>query len=388
MFHRKQIVRALVLLVIAVFVSSAFPGTGAVGHSGQDSSAAQAPSITKDTGRPRRTDPSAQPTPAQQDAPSTDGQEVQDDEVVRVDTDLTNVLFTATDKNRRFFSTLKREDIRIIEDGQAQEIFTFQTQADLPLSLAILIDTSASQERTLPDEKSAARTFIDSIIRQGKDEAAVVSFTGESTLEQGLTGNVSRLRQAVEQVEFVPPSGYVGGGVVVGTPPISPTNQSLAGSTAIWDAVWVTSDEILSVAAEKTRRAIILVTDGVDTSSRKKMSDAVDRAIKADALIFAVGIGDNYRYTGVDEGSLRKIAERTGGRAYFPRDEADLRSAFKQIERELREQYLLAYSPTNQKRDGSYRKVQIEVINPDLRSQGLKLNYRQGYFARVDKGKK
>jgi VWFA-related protein len=384
MFHRNQIVRALALLVLAVFVSSApgaLSGTGARGDSGQDSSVAQ------DASRPRRStsDPSAQPTPA---APTGDGQEVQDDEVLRVDTDLTNVLFTATDKNRRFYSTLKREDIRIIEDGQAQEIFTFQTQADLPLSLAILIDTSASQERTLPDEKSAARTFIDSIIRQGKDEAAVVSFTGESTLEQGLTGNVSRLRQAVEQVEFVPPSGYVGGGVVVGTPPISPTNQSLAGSTAIWDAVWVTSDEILTVAAERTRRAIILVTDGVDTSSRKKMSEAVDRAIKADALIFAVGIGDDYRYSGVDEGSLRKIAERTGGRAYFPRDEADLRSAFKQIERELREQYLLAYSPTNQKRDGSYRKVQIEIINPDLRMQGLKLNYRQGYFARADKGKK
>jgi VWFA-related protein len=385
MLHRKQIVRALALLFLAVFVSSApgaLSGTDAVGPKGQDSSG------TPDASRPRRTatDPSAQPTPSQ--SPATDGQEVQDDEVLRVDTDLTNVLFTATDKNRRFYSTLKREDIRIIEDSQAQEIFTFQTQADLPLSLAILIDTSASQERTLPDEKSAARTFIDSIIRQGKDEAAVVSFTGESTLEQGLTGNVSRLRQAVEQVEFVPPSGYVGGGVVVGTPPISPTNQSLAGSTAIWDAVWVTSDEILAVAAQKTRRAIILVTDGVDTSSRKKMSDAIDRAIKADAMIFAVGIGDDYRYTGVDEGSLRKIAERTGGRAYFPRDEADLRSAFKQIERELREQYLLAYSPTNQKRDGSYRKVQIEIINPDLRSQGLKLNYRQGYFARTEKGKK
>ena len=112
------------------------------------------------------------------------------------------------------------------------------------------------------------------------------------------------------------------------------------------------------------------------------MADAIDRAIKADALIFAIGIGDSYRYQGVDEGSLRKIAERTGGRAYFPRDEEDLRRAFSQIERELREQYLVAYSPTNQKRDGLFRRVKIELINPELRSQNINLNYRQGYFAR------
>ena len=104
---------------------------------------------------------------------------------------------------------------------------------------------------------------------------------------------------------------------------------------------------------------------------------------------FAIGIGDSYRFRGVDESALRKIAERTGGRAYFPRDEADLRAAFKQIERELREQYLVAYAPTNQKRDATFRKVQIEIVNPELRSQGIKLNYRQGYFARSgEKGKR
>ena len=176
----------------------------------------------------------AQEKPNPKPTPAPEGVELQDDEVVRVDTHLTNVLFTAMDKNRRFVQTLKKEDIRITEDGQPQEIFTFQTQADLPLTLAILIDTSASQERTLPDEKAAARAFIDAIIRQGKDEAAVISFTGESTLEQSLTGNVARLRQAVDRVDFVPPSGYIGGGVVVGTPPISGTNQSLASPLPFW----------------------------------------------------------------------------------------------------------------------------------------------------------
>src|SRR6185503_17343803 len=215
------------------------------------------------------------------------------DEVIKVETNLTNIFFTAADKNKRFISDLKPEDIRIFEDGQAQEIFTFQQNIDLPLSLAILIDTSASEERTLPDEKEAARAFLENVLRPQRDEAAIVSFTGETTLEQGFTGSLERLRRAIDHVEFVPPSGYIGGGVVVnGTPPISGTNQSLAGSTAIWDSVWATSEELISTSAEHTRRAIILLTDGVDTSSRMKMNEAVERAQKADALIYAIGIGD------------------------------------------------------------------------------------------------
>ena len=111
------------------------------------------------------------------------------DEVIKFETNLTNIFFTAADKNKRFISNLKAEDIRMLEDGQPQEIFTFQQNIDLPLSLAILIDTSASEERTLPDEKAAARAFLENVLRANKDEAAVVSFTGETTLEQGFTGN-------------------------------------------------------------------------------------------------------------------------------------------------------------------------------------------------------
>jgi VWFA-related protein len=305
------------------------------------------------------------------------------DEVVKVETNLTNIFFTAADKNKRFITDLKAEDIRVLEDGQQQEIFTFQQNIDLPLSLAILIDTSASEERTLPDEKEAARAFLENVLRPNKDEAAVVSFTGETTLEQGFSGNIDRLRRAIDRVEFVPPSGYIGGGVVVnGTPPISGTNQSLAGSTAIWDAVWATSEELISSSAEHTRRAIILLTDGDDTSSRMKMHDAIDRALKADALVYAIGIGDRYTFN-VNEGALRKIAEQTGGRAYFPRHERDLREAFTQIQRDLREQYLVAYSPSNKARDGSYRKIEIQLMNPALKQQNLKLNYRAGYFAKT-----
>ena len=137
------------------------------------------------------------------------------------------MLFTAQDKNRRLLTTLKQEDVKLIENGQPQEITYFARQVDLPLSLAILIDTSASQERTLPEEKEAAKSFLDSVVRPTKDEVAIISFTGETTLEQGMTNNVSRLRRAVDRVQFVPPTGYVGGGVLVGgTPPISGRNQA------------------------------------------------------------------------------------------------------------------------------------------------------------------
>src|SRR5882724_5970116 len=344
-------------------------------------SLAQSRPESQNSNRPRRTEsvPQATPTPPKKEDDVT----LNSDEVVRVDTSVTNVFFTASDKQRRFVSNLKREDLRITEDGQPQEIFTFLQNVDLPLSLAILIDCSASEERTLPEEKGAARAFLESVLRADKDEAAVVSFTGEVTLEQGLTGNIGRLRRAIDDVRFVPPAGYIGGGVVVGgTPPISGTQQTLAGSTAIWDAIWATSNELLSDSAEHTRRAIILLTDGEDTISQVRMQEAINRAVKAEALIYAIGIGDRYQY-GIDEGALKKITEGTGGRAYFPRNERDLNDAFAQIQRDLRERYLIAYSSSNKNRDGAYRHVTIEIINQDLRRENFKLNYRPGYFAKT-----
>lgn len=315
---------------------------------------------------------------------------VEDDgEVIKVNTELVNVLFTAQDRDRRLLTELKKEDVRILEDGQEQETVEFGRQVDLPLSLAILVDTSASQERTLPELKSAAKSFVQSVVRPAKDEVAVVSFTGEATLEQGMTSNVARLQRAIDRVEFVPPSGYVGGGVVVGgqvpgTPPISGRNQTVQGSTAIWDAIWVTSEEVLGPAPEKTRRAIILLTDGYNTFGKKKLDEAVQAALRSEAVIYSIGIGDNF-YAGVDEGALKKISERTGGRAFFPRDEGELRRAFDQIQVEMRSQYLISYEPTNSKRDGSYRRIEIRISNPDLARQKITLTHRQGYFAKGDK---
>jgi VWFA-related protein len=360
----------VVLVVVLALATAALIGSRSLAQT--------PPSAEAEKSRSRRASEVPSPTPpvAREELPQ------ESEEIVRVETNLTSIFFTAADSNKRFVNTLKKEDIRILEDGQPQEIFTFQKNIDLPLSIAILIDTSLSEERTLPDEKAAARSFLEDVMRPQKDEAAIVSFTGDVTLEQGFTGNLERLRRAIDRVEFVPPSGYIGGGVVVGTPPISDRNQNMATATALWDAVWASSNELMSdSSAENTRRTIILLTDGYDTFSQVKMHEAIERAQKADALIYAIGIGDTYQ-GGVDAGSLKKIAEQTGGRAYFPRNEKELRSAFVQIQTDLREQYLVAYSPSNKTRDGAYRRIQIEVVDSEVRRQNLKLNYRPGYFAK------
>ena len=162
--------------------------------------ASRTQSATNQTGAQAYASPS--PTPRNREEVPQDS-----DEVIKVETNLTNIFFTAADKNKRFITNLKAEDIRVLEDGQPQEVFTFQQNIDTPLSIAILIDTSISEQFTLPQEKAAAQAFLESVMRPTKDEAAVVSFTGDTTLEQGFTGNVERLRRAIDRVEFIPPSG-------------------------------------------------------------------------------------------------------------------------------------------------------------------------------------
>ena len=305
---------------------------------------------------------------------------LEDDEEINIDTEVVNVLFTAQDKKRRLLTDLKQGDVRILENGKPQDVVAFARKVDLPLSLTILIDTSASQLRTLPQEKDAAKAFLESVVRPSKDEVAVVSFTGEATLEQGMTSNISRLRRAIDGVRASI------GGVRFGTPPISGGNSRISGSTAIWDALWVTSEDVLGPSPDRTRRAIVLLTDGVNTYGQKRLRDAVQASLKAEAVIYSIGIGDNY-YDGVNKGALRKVSESTGGRAFFPRDEMELRAAFNQIQEEMRSQYLLVYEPLNQERDGTYRKIEIQVANPSLSKRKVRLTHREGYFAKSGRKK-
>ena len=304
------------------------------------------------------------------------------DDVIRTETDVTNLPFTAMDKERRFVTTLKAEDLRVLEDGVPQQLFTFQRETDRPLAIAFLIDVSFSQESTLPAEKAAARTFIEKVIDSHKDQVAIIPFTGLAYLEQPMTRDLLSAYRVLESVEVAVPA-YLGAGR-----PLSgiPTGPGLAappeeGTTAIWDAVALTSSNVLANAPGLRRRAIILLTDGLNTTARLTQKEAVDHALAAETVVYAIGIGS--KKDGLDRGALRDIAQRTGGRAFFPDKKFDLNAAFAEIEQELRTQYLIAYSSTNKKRDGAYRKISIEVTNPELKKEKLEIRHRPGYYAKT-----
>ena len=304
------------------------------------------------------------------------------DDVVRVETDVTNLPFTAIDKERRFITTLRAEDVRVLEDGVPQQVFTFQRETDRPLAIAFLIDVSRSQEFTLADEKAAARSFIESVFQSNRDLVAIIPFTGLAYLEQEMTRDVLSVYKVLQRVEVALPA-YLGSGpplrgIVTGPGLQAPPEE---GTTAIWDAVALTSSNVLAKAPGLRRRAIILLTDGYDTTSRLRKSDAINGTLAAEAVVYVIGIGNN-KYEGVDKGELRDLAQRTGGRAFFPDKKFDLTAAFAEIEKELRTQYLIAYSSSNKRRDGSYRKVTIEITNPELRKEKLELRHRPGYFAK------
>lgn len=304
------------------------------------------------------------------------------DDVIRVDTDVTNLPFTAIDKERRFITTLRAEDLRVLEDGVPQQLFTFQRETDRPLALAFLIDVSRSQEATLGDEKAAARSFIEKVVQSARDQVAIIPFTNLPYLEQGMTRDMLSVYRVLQRIEVAVPV-YLGAGRPLGGIPTGPGLSAIPdeGTTAIRDAVVLTSVNVLANASGQRRRAIILLSDGVDTSSRLGQKDAINRALAAETVIYAIGIGN--KRDGLDRDLLRELAQRTGGRAFFPDKKFDLNQAFTEIERELRTQYLIAYSSSNKKRDGSYRRITIEITNPELRRDKLEIRHRPGYYAKA-----
>ena len=290
----------------------------------------------------------------------------QDDQVLRLGAQLVTVPFNVTNKQNSYINDLSKEDLEVLEDKKPQEVFSFERRTDMPITIAMLIDISGSQEYTLPYEKAAGQRFFRRVLRPKKDIAAVVTFEHESVLVQDLTGDVERLHRALDDVAIGTP--MVRGG---GTPPI---NNSGAGSTAMYDSVYSVSSDLLS--REAGRRVIILVTDGIDTSSRVKMKEAIEHTWRNEIIVYTIGIGDR-AYGGINRGGLNKIAEETGGRAFFPRNEEDLDKAFAQIDEDLRSQYILTYQPANDAQDGSFRAIEVRVKD----KKDLTIRHRRGYFA-------
>jgi Ca-activated chloride channel family protein len=314
------------------------------------------------------------PDPKQQ---AKDDDVASNDDAVRLGAELVNVMFSAVDRNNRVISDIRQEEVTVLEDGRPQQIFTFKRETTLPINIAILMDLSGSQEYTFPQERVAAGEFLRSIIRAGKDSASILTFQDDVELVQGLTSRVETLNRAFDEIQYSRRFG-----------PSSSRRQA----TALYDAIYVTADEVLARDAGRnslsddavTRRAIILLTDGVDNASSRKLEEAIDRAWRSGVVIYAIGIGDRFRFEGVREDVLRRMSEETGGRAYFPHGPDDLLDDFRQIENEMRSQYLVAYAPTNTTRDGRFRRIEVRVnTRADAR-----LIHRRGYYAATEEVRK
>jgi Ca-activated chloride channel family protein len=295
------------------------------------------------------------------------------DDPIKLGAELVNVLFSAFDSNNRVVSDISQRDVTVLEDGRPQQIFTFRKEVNLPINIALLVDLSGSQEYTFPQEKMAAAYFLHSIIRGGKDSAALLSFQDDVDLVQGLTSRMETINRALDEMEYSRRFG---------------PSTSRSQATALYDAVYITVDEVLGREGPRSladdaglRRAIILLTDGVDNASNRKLQEAIDRAWRSGVMIYSIGIGDRFRFEGVREDILAKMAEETGGRAYFPRGSDDLMADFRQIESELRSQYLVAYAPSSTSRDGAFHRIDVRLAGrPEVR-----VLHRRGYYAPTEK---
>src|SRR5512145_2679185 len=203
---------------------------------------------------------------------------------IRLNTQLVNVLFSAADKQNRYVNDLTASDVKVLEDGKPQEIFTFKRESDLPLTMAILVDVSYSVASVLPQLTDAGARFVNSIIRPNKDKAAVVEFEGEATLVRDLTANAALLRRGLAEIARNAPPPRTSRM----PPPI--ISASRKGGTSIFDSVIAACADLL--AKEVGRKTIILFTDGRDTTSFSDRTEAIEEALRAEVVLYAIGIGD------------------------------------------------------------------------------------------------
>lgn len=286
---------------------------------------------------------------------------------IRLGTQLVNVLFSVTDRQNRYVNDLTASDVKVLEDGKPQEIFTFKRESDLPLTMAILVDVSDSVAPVLPQLTDAGARFVNSILRPTKDKAAVIEFEGEATIVRDLTASAAKLQRGFADIVRNAPPPWARRR----TPPIIPGDRK--GGTSIFDSVIAACTDML--AKEVGRKTVILFTDGIDTTSLTERSEAVEEALRAEVVVYAIGIGDPSE-DGVDRKALERLCEPTGGRAFVPKDVAGLDQAFEQLERELRQQYLVAYEPANMTADGKFRKIEVRIAN----RKDVRVRHRRGYY--------
>lgn len=297
-------------------------------------------------------------------------QEVRDGDVIRVDVDVVNILATVRDKDGVLVSDLTLSDFELYEDGVRQEITYFTRQADLPLTIGLLVDTSVSQQNLIEEERTAGYRFFDRVLRVSKDLAFLMSFDIDVELLQDLTASKSLLHDGLKRLEV---QGQVGG-ITPGTVPQSGSSVG----TAMFDSLYLAANEMLK--GQAGRKALVVISDGYDAGSKVDLDEAVEAALRADAIIFAVRYYDDYFYRGQTvigggDGDLRRLARRTGGDVYQVRRKTTLDQILAEIDAVVRNQYSIGYTPKRDLSEDGFRKIELKTT-----SKRLEVQTREGYY--------
>jgi len=340
-------------VLLALFTISAMaqapaptPDSTPAAAQAQPSSSSPAPAAKPATGTPAPEQASKPADPA----PSADEPVTK----IVVRTNEVNVVFTVTDKHGKRVTDLKQNDLHVLDDNKApEEVRSFHAETNLPLQVALLIDASNSVRDRFKFEQESAVEFLNQTVRPRYDHAFVVGFDATPEVTQDFTDNTEALAHGVHELR-------PGGG------------------TALYDAVYFACRDKLLKAPNTTpvRRAIILLSDGEDNLSHVSREEAIEMAQRAEAIIYT--ISTNVSGTkGAGDKVLERIADATGGRAFFPFQIRDVANAFAEIQEELRSQYAISYKPADFKADGHYRT--IEIVANDRKN--LKVRSRRGYYA-------
>src|SRR6202158_3461994 len=317
-----------------------------------------------------------EPAP-QQPAPPEPPPSRQDEGRITTVVNLVDVLFTVLSRRNKLVPDLDKDDFKIWDDKSPESIRYFSRQTDLPLRIGLLMDTSNSIRDRLKFEQDAATSFLFSVLRHNKDQAFVMTFDDEPAILQGFTDDAGRLRDEIVKTR-------AGGG------------------TAVYDAIYEACQKELSHPPrppgdqpDVVRRVMILISDGDDNLSNHTRSEAIEMAQRYSVVIYTISTSTQWiqlSQTDPDKAANRKmhltegdkilqdLAEETGGRAFFPYHVDDLDQSFQDIGDELRNQYSIAYIPTNSQLDGKYHKIRIEV--PE--HKGYQVRARRGYFAKAN----
>jgi VWFA-related protein len=325
---------------------------------------------------------------------------------ISVDVRMVSMLATVRDKHGRLVNTLTKDDFAVEQDGHPQVITYFTKESDLPLTLGLLVDTSMSQRRVLDQERSASHDFLDQVLRENKDKAFVIHFDYEVELLQDLTSSRQKLDASLDELgtpQFSQASGGSGPGGNGGSGGGRGSHGRGGGGTLLYDSVYLASNEIMK--KQQGRKALIILTDGVDRGSKETLQDAIETAQRADTLVYTIlfadkdGYGSGGGYGGGHGGGMggggmggghhrypeetrpdgKKILEQmsreTGGRFFEVSKKEPIDQIYTAINEELRNQYGLGYVPDKADATLGYHKIRLTVKQKDATVQT-----REGYY--------